>query len=423
MRTFNFLKNKEIIAPPSEDLEKEEVNFIKVVKDLKTYGFHEAGSSKASIPVLKNNISKLYYNKITDDEDFEHRELERKKNLQKEKVDTETQLFNVNSEISEVKRKIDSIKNEITELKTRREKIVTGDRTILNEFPRPDLIGHYIGIVILIFLTAYLFLFYTSAIYNAFVFDVTQATRASILNSAKLSTTIFNPNAIIDAWDSSIFGFLFIVTSPIIFLGLGYLIYKFNESKKIWLTILILSFTFLFDSVIAYAIVEEIHQGKYLIGQGGVTEQWQFKMVWSQVPFYIILGAGFVIYIVWGVVLKFVIDGQRNLNPYSNAIKSIDSDIKDRKESENALCLELSKKDIEGQNLKAKIDKTAVDLNSQYFNKQNFENRLAEFMQGWNNWIVQGFPYEKHVRQENAETEKENFVNILYNKNLVQNAS
>ena len=314
MAIWDFLK-KQAGEVNRQELISRDDSDVKIIKDLKTHAFNQASECKAATVVLKNNIQKLFFNKIIDDENFFKQEEERKANLQKQLYDEESNLEKVEGEIGEITNQKQLIGSEIVELRNKREKINAGDKGVLGEMQPPDRIGYLIGIFILIFLTAYLFLFYTSAIYNSFVYDVKEASKASIIHNTSIATTIFNPNAIVDAYRKSIFTFLFIITSPMIFLGLGYLIHKFNELKKYKYTALILTFTFFFDAVLAYAIVSEIYEAKYVTGMSGIEKPWEFNMVYAQVPFYIILAAGFVIYIVWGVVLSFVINGHNNLNP------------------------------------------------------------------------------------------------------------
>lgn len=418
---WDFLKKQEAILLNGTTEGTEELGSVKVIKDLKTYGFQMASSSQASIPVLKANISKLYHNKIIDDENFFKKEEERKidvKNKLNEEFDAITKLEN---DISIKQQECRQVENEITELKNKKEKINAGDKAILGEIQPPDRIGYYIGIVILLFLTTYLFLFYTSAIYNSFVYDVKDASRASILHNTSIATTIFNPNAIVDAYNKSTFTFLFIITSPMIFLGLGYLIHKFNEKKKYLYTALILLFTFFFDAVLAYAIVSEIYEAKYVTGMSGIDKPWEFNMIYSQVPFYIILAAGFVIYIVWGVVLSFVINGHNNLNPIRSALNTINNQIKDLRKKLTDLNENISQLQTEKSIHQTNTKKLEADLKYEKFNEQVFLHKVAEFMNGWHNWIVQGLPYEKHVRQQEADTAKDEIIELLYKQNLIRN--
>lgn len=421
MTNWNFLKKQNEIAKNQEPAVTDDNETVKVIRDLKTHAFQQASECRAAAVVLKNDISKLYYNKIIDDENFFKKDEERKNNLQKQLHEEEANLEKIDGEILDISNQKKEIEKEISEHKSQREKINAGDKSVLSGIQPPDKIGYYIGMFILVFLTAYLILFYTSAIYNAFVYDVKLASRESMLHHTKITTIIFNPNALVDAWQKSIFTFLFILTSPFIFLGLGYLIYKYNETKKYLNTTLILSFTFFFDAIIAYAIVSGIHAANYMTGQGGVDKPWEFNMVYSQVPFYIILAAGFVIYIVWGVVLSFVIQGHNNLNPVRAALKIINSQIKDLQDKFKEVNTKLSEANGKKTTIQATIKKHKTDLTLEKFNKENFEHRVAEFMSGWHNWITQGFPYEKHIKQAEADNAKNEIIVLLYKKNLVEN--
>ncbi len=418
---WDFLKKQKIQDTFQQTVTLEETDKVKVIKDLTTYAFQQAGLCKAAVVVLKNNISQLYYNKIIDNEDFFKREEDRKIGIKKQLLEEESNLEKIEVEISEINKKKIDLESQISELKNKKDKINSGAKDALGEMQPPDRLGYYIGIFILVFLTAYLFLFYTSAIYNSFVYDVKEASRESIIHNTSIATTIFNPNAIVDAYRKSVFTFLFIITSPMIFLGLGYLIHKFNESKKYLYTALILAFTFFFDGVLAYAIVSEIYEAKYITGMSGVDKPWEFNMIYSQVPFYIILASGFVIYIVWGVVLSFVINGHNNLNPIRSALKTINNQILDLQAALKETALKMSDANGRKTTIQTTIKKHKTDLEYERFNKKDFEHRVTEFMIGWHQWIDRGFPYEKHVRQAEADAEKDAIILLLYRQNLVSN--
>lgn len=421
MDILELLKKQDGNGIFKETPDTDEADSVRVIKDITTYAFQQAGLCKASVVVLKNNIRQLYFNKIIDDADFSKKEEERKTEIKKLLHDEESVMERTKSEIESQSHKKRDVETEISELKIKKEKINAGDKAVLGEIQPPDRLGYAIGIFILIFLTTYLFLFYTSAIYNSFVYDVKEASRANILHNKSIATTIFNPNAIVDAYEKSIFTFLFIITSPMIFLGLGYLIHKFNETKKYFYTALILLFTFFFDAILAYAIVSEIYEAKYITGMSGIDAPWEFNMVYSQVPFYIILASGFVIYIVWGVVLSFVINGHNNLNPVRAAIRTINTQIKDLQSGMNDVSMKLKELNSNKLTTIASLKKCKTELEHERFNKKDFEHRVSEFMIGWHRWIDQGFPYEKHQRQAEADSAKDQIIILLYQNNLSQN--
>jgi len=160
-----------------------------------------------------------------------------------------------------------------------------------------------------------------------------------------------------------------------------------------------------------------------MTAQGGVDKPWQFDMIYSSVPFYIILAAGFVIYIVWGVVLSFVISGHNQLNPIRSALRTITNEINALKDKISELNNKLSELNDRKAATQANVKKIATDLTLEKFNKENFEHRVADFMTGWHNWITQGLPYEKHVRQSEAENIKEQIIQTLYQLNLTRNVN
>ena len=103
-----------------------------------------------------------------------------------------------------------------------------------------------IGLVILIPLTIYLFMFYSSTFYSAFFRQA--STLTNVMN------TMFDSQALIHAYNEGLFELMFVLSAPIIFLGLGYVLHIFSmlEEKSKYLKMgAILIVTLMFDCILA----------------------------------------------------------------------------------------------------------------------------------------------------------------------------
>ena len=109
-----------------------------------------------------------------------------------------------------------------------------------------------------------------------------------------------------DTWDEfGILGVLFLLSSTSLFITLGFLYAKWNKDNDQLKKIGVLSFTLLFDVLMAYEIVEKIHLLKYNMGME--MKEWVPTMVFTNINFWIIICAGFAAYIIWGFVFEFLI--------------------------------------------------------------------------------------------------------------------
>ncbi|MDR3285829.1 MAG: hypothetical protein LBT27_00110 [Prevotellaceae bacterium] len=222
-------------------------------------------------------------------------------------LDAETERLNhEESNIERLKKEIDEIKEN--------PKAITGDSFVKASF--------WIGTVIISFLTLYLFIFYSSAAYSAF-FKIFTPDDTNIVSS------IFDAQAFSKAFKDGFTELIFIFAIPAVFLGLGFLIHKFQEQKDqeqknfgkyFKITGLIIT-TFIFDFIIAYEITEKI----YNIGKEGSFEpkpDMTVSMALHQINFWLIIFAGFIVYIIWGFVFDFVMKEYEKLDRVNYAIKT-----------------------------------------------------------------------------------------------------
>jgi len=378
--------NKEI-SNEKKSSDKEESNNYQNNRRIKiTYeewGFNSAGKfSGRKLAFLGSlNLVKEHYRK-------EERENEEKRNLEVSKAKNEVEkreleinqknekiTSNINSFIKPIKEKIENLKKEIIKIKED-PKSVMPDKTSKVSFT--------IGLTILIILTIYLIIFYSSASYSALF-------KKFELDDIGLANSIFDPKAIETAFKTSTTELTLILTIPFVFLGLGFLIHKFQEQKgntkylKIGLLMII---TFVFDSILAYEITEKI----YDIKKGNSFQNmpdYNMSLAFNSVNFWLIIFAGFVVYLIWGFVFDFTMETYDKLNFVKQAIKAKETEIKIyeedilNKNNDN----DILNQEINKLNLEIVDFKKIVDGDTVIYNWADFEKVVREFALGWGHWM------------------------------------
>jgi hypothetical protein len=346
---------------------------------------------KKEITGLESNNDKLL-NDIKDLEvNITYTEKEIEKNKQKEALEIEEKKDIINKKNVE----IDRIKN--------------GDYSVLGTEVKPgDRIGYYIGLGILCFLTLYLVIFYTSVIYSAFILDPIKAAADAAMKGGAFSSAIINLNAIPDTYgEHGLLGVLFLLFATFMFIGMGYLLHKFNINKQYLKAGFVYAFTFSFDAVLAYTIVRNIYHAKQLTGTGGdnTKQDWNWLMALGSMDFLIILMAGFAAYIIWGFILDYMISEYDNIVPARVGIKTRETeiiqieeliqDMKDRfSEGSTSFFSKIENMKIAKNELRTKFDNnvTAVEIKKTDITSLertvsisigDLKTKISQFLIGW----------------------------------------
>jgi len=385
---------KKIIFGNSEQIESSNEN--QEIRKVYYYiedGFEQAGFNGGNMFSLRVHLNKIYQGYIeknkrlkkdNDEKDekllIEGHNVEAKKNTLLSKMDKLEK-----NQLEEKKEKINELQNEISNIEENPNSI---------EIEKPDKFGFYIGIAIIIFLTLYLWVFYSSATYSAFFREI-KFTENAVFNS------IFYSKALVEAMESGFAAFLLTVVSPFVFIALGYLVHRFSEIKKklnyIKISSLVLV-TFIFDSIIAYEITKKIYDALALNSLNELPE-YKISMAFQDVNFWLIIFAGFVVYIVWGMVLSFVSDGYKEFDNVRSAIINrrkkileLKNDIGTFKPEINDLKNEIIKLDSDIKN----IDSTIGGIP---FNRKEFERIVNEFVAGWMRYLAKSKEPESRLRE------------------------
>jgi hypothetical protein len=277
--------------------------------------------------------------------------------------------------IPTLEQKIGEIKSEISDIRKNPEHYTE----------KPGKLGVVLMGIILALLTVYLWIFYTSASYSAF-FREFKADDINVANS------IFDPGAITHAWERGAPALVLVVTMPFIFLGLGVLMHKFIEEKhwSKWIKLsLVIIVTFFFDFIIAYEIVKKIYDLQALNSLEDLPP-YQFSMAFGDINFWLIIFAGFVTYLIWGLLFEKFMTDTRKRDHAGEQIRVRQSEV-------DEIQKEIKRLESEADALDQTIHQSArdraqaeADLSGVFFKPREVEYVVFHFMSGWMQFIEGG---------------------------------
>jgi len=372
------------------------------------FGFNSARENNGSNIGLSICLNRIYldHKKRVTEDDLQQAELKKPYKLKLHDLIVENEGFEKRiekikkEEIVFVNNKIDQLKNKISEIKAKPEEL-TGDKSGKASF--------YIGLIILSFLTIYLFIFYSSASYSSF-FKEFQISELGIANS------IFDPQALSKALNEGFTELVLILTIPAVFLGLGYLIHKFQEIKGIkkyfYITFLV-GVTFIFDSIIAYEICEKIYNIKRTNSFTEIPE-YSLSYAFKSINFWLIIFAGFVVYLIWGLVFDFTIESHEKLDKVRIAISNLNDEIQSQEKIIDKLNLDINQLEEKENKNKAEIKKLTELIEHTTIIPKEFEQYLFHFMQGWLHWM------SANLKNQTQQLECENTLKSFMNNNIKQ---
>ncbi|WP_264564707.1 ABC transporter permease [Flavobacterium sp. N3904] len=192
---------------------------------------------------------------------------------------------------------ITQIKSEISEVKRNPDKFGIEDGKGLKAH-------FYIGLVLLLPITLYLLVFYISASYSAFFKE---------FSNDSLTAAIFDANSFTNSFEASWLEGVLVITIPFVFMGLGYVIHMVQKGKGIKNILRIIALfitTFLFDGLLAYQIEKKIYE----FNKTPDSSPYNLNIALGEAEFWMIIFAGFVVYVIWGLVFDFVMKEFENID-------------------------------------------------------------------------------------------------------------
>jgi uncharacterized membrane protein (DUF106 family) len=274
----------------------------------------------------------------------------------------------VNSDIEDTLKKIEELKDERQEIKCGKEKV--------NKEQRLKLV---IGLVIIIPLTFYLFLFYSSTFYSAFFRDPSSLT--TVMNS------MFDSNALANAYADGVAELGFVLSAPIIFLGLGFALHFFSiqEGKMKYLKMAsILLVTVMFDCILAYKIGEQMHTFGIIIGQYPIGEEYTVNMALHDINTWAVIFCGFIVYVIWGIVFDMCMSAYDKMDLNKTRLDSIKKEIDDLEQKIKAEKEKIQNLKQQETDAKNRVKELMAKLGHEvYIDYAAIRTEMNNFFAGW----------------------------------------
>ncbi|WP_452219280.1 ABC transporter permease [Lacinutrix undariae] len=230
----------------------------------------------------------------------------------------------------------------------------------------------YIGLLLLLPITVYLFVFYISASYSAFFKD---------FETGSLTAAIFDANALNKSMSDGWLEAVFIGTIPFVFMGLGYLIHMFQKTKKVVSYIklgALFVLTFMFDVILAYLIEKKIFDFDKVLG-----ERFSPSEAFESVNFWGIIFAGFVVYLIWGLVFDFVMKEHENVDKIKSYIRSKKEEIQNEKVKKADLISKIDNLKYEVTSINGNISELQSKIDGFVFPVKEYLHYHYQYKEGW----------------------------------------
>nr|WP_321237554.1 hypothetical protein [uncultured Psychroserpens sp.] len=370
---------------------------------------------------LQSSLAALYQsfeNKCKQD-DFAQQQL--KQPYLSEQKGKKTALLNKDEELNRLEKKVDDIDVEIDNLSQDCRIVRTNPEDYLLDVDKKASAKFWIGISFLLPLAAYVFVFYISTSFSAFFREFDPG--------ISLFQGMFDPQALSKAYEAGWLELVFILFIPFIFFALGYLIHMFQEKRglinKLKIAALFI-ITFLFDAILAYLIDEKL----YNLNKTFESEVFNISTAFQSVSFWLIIFAGFVSYIVWGLVFDFVMKEHADRDKIKAFIRSKKEAILGKEKKLIKLKGQITHVEDEISKIKVRITELQNIIDGLILPVMNYKALSTEYLQGWQHFISSKLRmgsdekdalllecrgvYDKHIKT--LEIDTDTYQNKVYTK-------
>lgn len=387
---FSIKKPQDTVVPSAQNQNNPESR--RQGETYEQWGTRICGIVSGSLVALPPYLHKVYnyiYN-----EQAENVELQKaaRANTQAEIERKNEEIRVINCKIEDAGSNINETNKKIDELKAERQEIKAGKEKV-NKEQRLKLI---IGLIIIIPLTFYLFLFYSSTFYSAF-FRAT-ATMTNAMNA------MFDNKALTNAYDGGLTELGFVLSAPVIFMGLGFVLHFFSVqkgTKKILKMALILLVTVMFDCILAFLIGKQLHDVQVLmriIPKGEYT----VSMALHDINTWAVIFCGFIVYVIWGIVFDMCMSAYDKMDLNKTRLENIQKEIEEHEqkiktEKDNISYLHQQETDAKNY-VKGLMAKLGHEV---YIDYSAIRTEMNNFFAGWIK-MMQVLSIEKDVQDESS---------------------
>ncbi len=350
-------------------------------EEKKTYhddGYSKSKSCQGKPQNLKTNLEAIYhkFENNCKEEDLEQAKL--KQPYLTELKGKKTSLLNKLDEKNKLQEKVERFNVVIEELKQDKINVRNNPKDYGIDISRKSSAKFWIGISFLVPLTLYIFIFYVSASYSGFfrIFDP----------SVNIFGGMFYPKALQEAYNAGVLELGFIIFIPFVFYGLGYLIHMFQHKKSIVnyiKVILLFVVTFVFDAILAYQIDGKLYDLDKVYG----SPDFSIPLAFQSSGFWVIIFAGFVSYIIWGLVFDFVMKEHADRDKLQSFINGIDIEITNKQKELNQLKDSIAEVEDVMNTIKVRCSELESIVDGFILPIQNYRALCSEYLQGWQECI------------------------------------
>ena len=267
--------------------------------NLQEFGYEKSGNVKGDPEVYTSYLNMILNGDLVDEkfsglnEDDKPEKRSKLKQLESKLEETSQQNEKINAQIKEKKDKIDVRREELLDI---RKKYEDDPEAMKREIFSPFKFS--ISVFILIALTGYLFFFYVSAAYRALYTDF-EAIATRIAAGLGTGSIMPKPAELAEALQYNFL--LFLV--PFVFYAFGWAFHVILELKHKYKFVFLgalIAVTFFVDFLLAMLIHNNLEYAKELMGLA--TKSWA-----ADPAFYMILFLGFIVYILWSILMDSVV--------------------------------------------------------------------------------------------------------------------
>lgn len=372
---MNTLKNLAILRPRKAKMEVESQEDENIDLGITYFqsGYGDSKNANGSSHIFKTCLDNLYQNfkeKCRMDDAGQNR-LNRPYIEEKEKQTTELKKRETLQQIKE--EEVGSLEKQIIKLEDDISQVKNNPEKYGIEATKKPKAQFYIGLLILLPITIYLLVFYISASYSAFF---------KVFETTELSAAIFDAQALTKAFNDGWLETIFISTIPFAFMGLGYLVHMFqNEKRTGWIKILGLYIvTFIFDGILAYQIEKKIYDFEKTLD----SPPFDLPIAVSKVEFWGIIFAGFVVYIIWGLVFDFIMKEYENFDKIKCFVAKLREEIANLKRQKENTTEQINLLKQEKTNIEGIIRELQSKIDGFIFPNRKYLVYFTEYKKGWN---------------------------------------
>lgn len=386
-------------------------------------GFNTSKACSGNTHNLKTSLGALYESfEKKCKEDFVNQERLKQPYIAEQKG-KKTTLLNKDEERERLEKKVTVINEEIEELKQACRKVKTNPEDYLLDVDKKASAKFWIGISFLLPLAAYIFVFYISTSFSAFFRDFDPG--------ISLFQGMFDPQALSKAYEAGWLELVFILFIPFVFFALGYLIHMFQEKRGLinkFKIAALLIITFLFDAILAYLIDEKL----YNLNKTFNSEVFNISVAFQSISFWLIIFAGFVSYIVWGLVFDFVMKEHADRDKIKAFIREKKEAIFEKDKKCSKIKEQVTEVENEISSIKTRITELQNIIDGFILPVMNYKALSTEYLQGWQQYISSTLHmgkdekdalllecrnvYDKHIK--NLEIDTDTYQNKVYTKTL-----